>query len=315
MHDKGVKLNISRIIVTGASGMIGSHLTEFAITKNVNIYAIVRKKSKTISNVPINDNVKIIECDLNDISNLTQLIDKPCDAFIHLAWDSIYGNNRDNVYTQHNNILNTLKAINVASVLGCKKFVFAGSQAEYGIQDVILSCDTVPNPVTAYGIAKNTAFLLGKVLAEQVGIEINSGRIVSTFGERDNLNTMISSSLIKMIKGEQVDLSECTQTWDYIYAVDAARAFLAIAESGINGKAYPIGSGNSRILRSYVEEMYSLVGNDKATLNFGAMNAAGEVKYQGCDVSELTADTGFVPNYSFSAGIIRTIDWLKKRIV
>lgn len=307
-------MDLSRIVLTGASGMIGSHLTELAVAEKIDIYAIVRKNSKKISNLPINDNVKIIECDLNDISSLTQHIDKPCDAFIHLAWDSIYGSDRDNVYTQQNNIYNTLRAINVANELGCKKFVFAGSQAEYGQQDVVLSCKTVPNPITAYGISKNTAFRLGKVLADQLGIAINSGRIVSTFGERDNLNTMIASSLIKMLKGKRVDLSACTQTWDYIYAVDAARAFLAIAKSGVNGKAYPIGSGNSRVLKSYVEEMYKIVSNDKATLNFGAMRIADEVKYQGCDSSELTADTGFVPKYTFSDGIIRTIEWLKNSV-
>lgn len=308
-------MNISHIVVTGASGMIGSHLIDLAVSKNINVSAIVRKNSKKINNLPTSDRVKIIECDLNDISNLCKLVEKPCDAFIHLAWDGVFGNDRNDVFKQQNNILCALKAILVAAKLGCKKFVLAGSQAEFGINDDILTCNTLPNPITAYGIAKNTAFQLGKVLAGQLGIEINSGRILSAFGERDNFNTMVSSSLIKMIKGERVDLSECTQIWDYIYAVDVARAFLAIAKSGVNGKAYPIGSGNSKTLKSYVKEMYNLVGNNNATLNFGAMNLnSNAVKHLECDISELIADTGFKPKYSFSDGIINTIDWLKNHI-
>lgn len=306
-------MDISRIIVTGASGMIGSHLIDLAVSNDIDVFAIVRKNSKKISNLPTSDRVKIIECDLNDISNLCQLVEKPCDAFIHLAWDGVFGIDRNDVFKQQNNVLCTLKAICVAAELGCKKFVLAGSQAEFGINNDTLTCNTLPNPITAYGIAKNTAFQLGKVLAEQLGIEINCGRILSAFGERDNLNTMVSSSLIKMIKGERVDLTECTQIWDYIYAVDVARAFLAIAESGVNGKAYPVGSGNSKMLKSYVKEMYNLVGNNNATLNFGATNLnSNAVKHLECDISELTNDTGFVPKYSFSEGITKTIDWLKK---
>lgn len=308
-------MNISHIVVTGASGMIGSHLIDLAVSKNINVSAIVRKNSKKINNLPTSDRVKIIECDLNDISNLCQFVEKPCDAFIHLAWDGVFGNDRNDVFKQQNNALCTLKAIQVAAELGCKKFVLAGSQAEFGINDNILTCNTLPNPITAYGIAKYTAFKLGKVLAEQLGIEINCGRILSAFGEKDNFNTMVSSSLIKMIKGERVDLSECTQIWDYIYAVDVARAFLAIAKSGVNGKAYPIGSGNSKTLKSYVKEMYNLVGNNNATLNFGAMSLnSNAVKHLECDISELTADTGFKPKYSFSDGIINTIDWLNNHI-
>lgn len=307
-------MKISHIVVTGASGMIGSHIIDLAIEKNISVDAVVRKNSKKLRNIPINEKVNVIECDLNDISNLGKLIGKPCDVFFHLAWNGVFGNDRNNVYNQQDNVLNTLKAITVAAELGCKKFILAGSQAEYGLQDEILTCNTVPNPINAYGIAKNTAFQLGKVLAEQLGIEINNGRIISAFGDRDNDYTMISSSIIKMLKGEQVDLSECTQIWDYIYAVDVARAFLAIAESGVNGKAYPIGSGKSRALKSYVEEIYRLVANDKSVLKYGAIKlSANAVKHLECDISELTADTGFAPKYSFSEGIINTIEWIKNR--
>lgn len=307
-------MKISHIVVTGASGMIGSHIIDLAIEKNISVDAVVRKNSKKLNNIPISDKVNVIECDLNDISNLSKLIGRPCDVFFHLAWNGVFGNDRNNVYNQQDNVLNTLKAINVAAELGCKKFILAGSQAEYGLQDDILTCNTVPNPINAYGIAKNTAFQLGKVLAEQLGIEIINGRIISAFGDRDNDYTMISSSIIKMLKGEQVDLSECTQIWDYIYAVDVARAFLAIAESGVNGKAYPIGSGKSRALKSYVEEVYRLVANDKSVLNYGAIKlSANAVRHLECDIRELTADTGFVPKYSFSEGIINTIEWFKNR--
>lgn len=307
-------MKISHIVVTGASGMIGSHIIDLAIEKNISVDAVVRKNSKKLNNIPINDKVNVIECDLNDISNLGKFIDRPCDVFFHLAWNGVFGNDRNNVYNQQDNVLNTLKAINVATELGCKKFILAGSQAEYGLQDDILTCNTVPNPINAYGIAKNTAYQLGKVLAEQLGIEINNGRIISAFGDRDNDYTMISSSIIKMLKGEQVDLSECTQIWDYIYAVDVARAFFAIAEHGVNGKAYPIGSGKSRALKSYVEEVFRLVANDKSVLNYGAIKlSANAVRHLECDISELTADTGFIPKYSFSEGIINTIEWFKNR--
>lgn len=305
---------MNKIIITGASGMIGSHLTNVCLANGTEVIAVVRKGSKKIDNIPNDAHVRIVECDLNEITRLPDIISGKYDAFYHFAWDGVFGNDRNNVGKQVDNIDNSISAVEAAAKLGCNKFIFAGSQAEYGLKNCKLSVNTVAEPITPYGIAKYTVNKLGAIRALDLGMEFCSGRILSAYGPRDNSYTMIMTLIDKLIKGESVDLTTGDQIWDYVYAKDAANAFYLMGINGVHGKAYPIASGESKPLKEFVREIYGIVGNDRAILNFGAIQLGDNaVKHLAADLSELTSDTGYVTQYSFIDGIRETIDWVKSR--
>jgi nucleoside-diphosphate-sugar epimerase len=99
--------------------------------------------------------------------------------------------------------------------------------------------------------------------------------------------------------------------WDFLYAKDAGRAFYLLGESGIAGKTYCIGSGIARPLREYIEKIRDAV-DPKASVGFGDVPySPKQVMYLCADISELTADTGFTPEYTFEQGIRETVDWIK----
>ena len=298
---------MNKIIVTGASGMIGSDLIDIAIRKNIEVLALVRKNTKKIKNIPKNDLVKVIECDIDEIKSLPQMIkNTKYDIFYHFAWCATSPFSRDDINEQLNNIVYSLDAIKVAAKLGCKKFVFAGSQAEYGLHNEPLRCDTNESPLNGYGIAKNTVTKFGRILANQLGIDFCSGRILSAYGIKDNSYTMISTLINKINIGEDMKISPCTQIWDYINSKDVANAFYLIGEKGVNGKAYPIASGEGRPLKYYVETIYRLLDGKgrNVKLNYGSIPPKkNAVTYLVGDISELTKDTGFVPRISFEEGI------------
>ena len=290
-----------RIIVTGGTGVIGSALVRIALERGMEVCCIVHQGSKRLSNLPSGKKLRIVECNLSDYGQLT--LGGRFDAMIHLAWEKTFGASRDDTDVQTRNIQYTLDACRLAARSGCNVFVGAGSQAEYGVQSVPLTPDLPVRPESGYGIAKYAAGRLSALLCRQLGIRHNWIRVLSIYGPHDGENTLISYLIRELKAGNPPQLTRCEQIWDYLYADDAAEAFLAVAEHGVDGKTYPLGSGIGRPLSEYVEEVRRVV-NDTIPVEFGAKNYyPHQPMFLVADIMELTHDTGWKPTLSFRAGI------------
>ncbi|MDD7416114.1 MAG: NAD(P)-dependent oxidoreductase [Spirochaetales bacterium] len=292
---------MKKILLTGATGMIGSAIIREAIKQNYEITCLVRKDSSRIKNIPNSPQVKIVDCNITDYSSL--VLDDKYDVLIHLAWDKTSVSGRDDVDCQLKNIQYTLDAVRLAKRCGCSVFIGAGSQAEYGVQSVPLTPTLPVNPESGYGIAKYTAGKLSGLLCKQLGLRFNWMRILSVFGPNDGANTLISYCIRELKDGRTPELTKCEQTWDYLYCDDAARAFLAVAEKGIDGKVYPLGTGHGRQLSEYIEDIRDYI-NPKIKLGFGKKEYYHhQPMYLVADVSELEKDTGWKVEVEFLTGI------------
>ena len=300
---------MKKVIVTGATGMIGASMIQQMLADGIQVTAVCRPNSKKRKNLMNHNLLDIFECDINDLSKLSEQLPHDYDTFYHFAWDGTYGASRDDVMLQEANVKNTLIAVETAHDLGCSGFVGAGSQAEFGYVNGELSDDIPKNPITGYGIAKLTAGKLSALLCEQYGIRQSWGRIVSTYGPGDNSYTMVMSSIIGMLKGERLSFTKGDQIWDYVYGGDCSKAFYLIGKSGKHGKAYTIGSGQSRPLRDYIMDIRDVI-NPKLEIGIGEREYyPNQVMHLTADIHELTEDTGFVPSVDFKEGIRKTIEW------
>lgn len=294
------------ILLTGATGMIGSAIMREALAQNYKITGLVRKNSSRIKNIPRHQNVKIVECNIDEYKNLN--LDEKYDIFIHLAWNKTFGNNRDDVDAQLKNIEFTLDAVRLAKRTGCSVFIGAGSQAEYGIQNKDLTAELPVNPESGYGIAKFAAGKLSRLLCGQLGIRFNWLRILSVYGKNDGEHTLISYVINELKNGRSPELTKCEQDWDYLYCDDAARAFLAVVQKGVDGKFYPLGSGQGRKLSEYIKDIQKIV-NPNIPLGFGKKEYyPHQPMHLVADISELTKDTGWKPEASFEEGIKKIIN-------
>ncbi|MCL2219620.1 MAG: NAD(P)-dependent oxidoreductase [Chitinispirillia bacterium] len=294
-----------KIVITGATGMIGAALAKCAASAGIEILCIVRKDSGRLGNLPKSGLIKVEYCGIDEYPNLNLVADY--DVFFHLAWDKTSGALRDDVDIQLKNIQYTLDAVRLAKRLGCKKFVGAGSQAEYGVVTERLCPDTPVNPSSGYGIAKYTAGKLSRLLCSQIDMQFNWVRILSVFGPLDGAQTLIMYAINELLAGRSPELTRCEQMWDYLYCDDAAGALLALGDRGVDGKTYPLGSGSARRLSEYLESLKSVVKPDGALL-FGKKDYyPHQPMYLCADISELTADTGWRPEVLFEDGIGRII--------
>ena len=290
-----------KIIITGATGCVGSAVVRRAQAKGMEVTCIVHQGSKRVSNLPADDRVKIIECNLSDYHSLK--IEGKHDAFIHLAWEKTFGASRDDAETQTRNIQYTLDACQLAHRCGCKVFVGAGSQAEYGVQEVDLTSDLPVKPESGYGIAKYAAGKLSALLCKNLGIRHNWVRILSVYGPNDGENTLICYVIRELKAGRSPELTKCEQIWDFLYADDAGNAILAVAEKGIAGKTYPLGSGIGRRLSEYVEKIRKAIA-PSVQVKYGVKDYyPHQPMHLVAEISELTKDTGWKPKVNFKNGI------------
>ena len=289
------------LLITGATGMIGSAIVREAIKDGFDITCIVRCNSPRIKNLPLNANVRIVECNIDEYSSLE--IERPHDVFIHLAWDKTTVGGRDDVDCQLANIRYTLDAVRIAKKCGCSVFIGAGSQAEYGVKNISLSSDLPTDPESGYGIAKYTAGKLSFLLCQQLGMRFNWIRVLSLYGENDGENTLISYCIRELKAGRSPELTKCDQIWDYLHCEDAARAFLAVSKHGVDGKFYPLGSGTGRKLSEYLEDIRNAI-NTNVELGLGMKDYyPHQPMYLVADISELQNDTGWRPQLDFSSSV------------
>lgn len=304
---------MKRIVVTGPTGAIGIALIEHCIQQNVEVYALCRRGSKRRERIPKHPLVHVVECNLEEMRNLTTADIPTMDVFYHLGWDATIGDGRNDMYLQLKNVQYTLDATELADRLGCQAFVGAGSQAEYGRFQGNLNGQTPTFPENGYGIAKLCAGQMSRVQCQKHGIKHIWTRILSVYGPYDSEKTMIYTTIQKLLNGERPLLTKGEQKWDYLYCEDAARALFLLGERGKTNKIYCIGSGMAIPLIKYIQILRDKI-NPKAELGIGEIPyGAKQVMYLCADISELTEDTGFLPKVSFDEGIENTIQWMKSR--
>ena len=302
-----------RVVIDGATSMLGLALIHECISRKTEVIAIARKNSKRLDVLPDSDYVQIIKAEQDELKELKIEGLNSCDTYYHFAWSNTFSEERKDVFLQEPNIQYTLDAVMLAKRLGCKKFIGAGSQAEYGRVSGIIGPDTPINPDVAYGVAKYAASKMSQILCDEIGMECIWTRTFSVYGIGDNVTTLVMYAIDSLLKGQKPLFTKAEQRWDYLYSKDAGRAFYLIGEKGKNKKIYCIGSGESRLLKEYIEMIRDAI--DK-TLPVGIGErpyAPLQVMNLQADISELTRDTGFLPEYTFEQGIRETVEWYKKR--
>ena len=290
-----------KVAITGPTGMIGSELTNQLLTQGHEVIAIVNPHSSRLSNLPTSSRLKVIRCDINNFDSIMGL--ESCDLFYHLAWKSSNVMDRDQVYDQVDNIRISLDSVRLAKSWGAKKYIGAGSQAEYGPVNGMITSKTPISPESGYGSAKYASERLCRILCNNIGIDFCWTRIVSVFGKNDADHTLIKYLINSIEKGVKPSLTKCEQTWDYLYSKDAADALIGIGIKGFNGKIYLIASGESRPLKEYVIAVRDII-NPSCELGFGEKDYyPHQPMFLSVDISDLKKDIDFSPKYSFEDGI------------
>ena len=264
---------------------------------------------------------------------LASLVPNDLDAIIHFAWDGVGSKGRENPEIQEQNLLMSRGFYQWGLQTGVKYFLFAGSQAEYG-----RGTRENPEPVSAYGKAKLSFSRYGlsggraiedsafpkqcfrsfddtEEAEHENPMKFLDLRIFSVYGVGDHETTLVHTLVQAVLADRSMDLSPCSQMWNFMEARDLARAIAFLLEGGFGSGTYDLCSQDSRPLKDYVLEIESLgkaflekkegktLSTSSSLLRFGerASNAEGPVDLKP-SIKDLY-DRGFQEKISFQQGI------------
>lgn len=302
------------ILVTGATSMIGLSLCKRLCKDNNQIIAVVRKNSCKLDKLPKTDNIKILECDMQDYSLLSGMYAEEIDSAVLLAWNGTRGVHRNDAELQRSNYEANMAVLQQLMQMNCKNIITAGSQAEYGLWHSTekLQETAIPSPNTEYGKYKLKFYEEAREICHVNRIRLTEPRFFSLYGPNDFEGTMIISILKKMLSGEICDLTQCIQLWDFLYIDDAIEGLIKLLETQDAFGVYNFGYGEkeSVSLKSYIQKMYELT-HSASVLNYGAIPypETGMVNVNPC-VDKLKS-LGWEPKVSFEEGVREVIKALQ----
>lgn len=307
---------MKRIVVTGATSMIGQALIEECLKQNIYVCAVIRQDTARRDRLPAHPNLELAECSLHELKELPERVKGTFDTFYHIAWAPTGAARNKSVVLQSKNIGYTLDAVQAAKTMGCRRFIGAGSQAEYGPLDLErIGPDTPEHPVTPYGTAKLAANQLSRLLCRELGLEWIWPRIFSVYGIYDKESTMIKTAVRQFLNGEETSFTPGEQMWDYLYSADAGRAFYLMGENGKSDSIYCVGSGQAMPLKEYIIKIRDIAAP-------GADAGIGKRKYPPqpvmrlcADIDSLQSDTGFEPVWTFEEGIQAIVENMREKYI
>lgn len=309
-----------RVIITGVTGVVGMALVNKCIEMGIEAVLLVNPDSRRLGRIPDDPPIRVVKCGLEEFTNIgAEDLDlkeispgQYADVMFHLAWCGTFGDARNDKPLQDKNEKYALDAVRLAHRIGCTVFVGAGSQAEYGRVSGALTADTPCDPENEYGRAKLRASASTRELCHELGMRHVWPRILSIYGPFDGEKTMVMSLISQLLARQKPRLTKGEQIWDYLYADDVADAFMLLAQKGKDGGIYPIGSGDPRPLREYIEIIRDSI-DPSLPLGFGEVPYSDkQVMYLCADISKLHEDTGFTPKVNFEEGIRRTVAFIQQ---
>lgn len=308
------------IIVTGAASFVGAAAVREFLNRGHRVLGILRPDSKTREVLETscrewieNGQLILVENDLQTPEKLPGLIGEKLSGtekcFFHFGWGGSGSGARNDRELQKNNLEASLNTIRAAKELGCGRFFFSGSQAEYGLHREMTTEESVCAPRSAYGEAKLAMRRDGEILCKSLGIRYIHGRIFSVYGPGDHPWTLVETCLDACMNGMEIRLGACTQLWNFLYMDDLARALADLADlpedvlASLDNPVFNLAGEETKPLKSFVEEINSLCGG-RGTLVYGARieNAEGLV-HLNPSIEKLKTVTGWRQETDFRQGI------------
>lgn len=298
-------LKSATVMVTGASGFLGSHVCQHVSRHGGMVHAVSRSPRENQDNGPFwwQANLEKIE----DTRKVCLSI-KP-DIIFHLSGLVSGAQSRELVLpTFHSLLTSTVNLLTVASEIGCRRIVLAGSLNEPSSDQG----ETIPS--SPYAAAKWASSGYGRMFHALYGTPVVIVRTFMTFGPGQEPGKLIPAVTLALLKGEPPKLSSGQWKADWIFVDDVIEGFLAAAMTpGIEGETFDLGSGSLVTVRDLVDMVVDVSGSPLKP-QFGALADRKIEPARKADLSRTCAKLGWKPTTSLKSGVQRTVDWYKSQL-
>ena len=314
-----------RVLVTGGTGFIGSHLTEQLVTSGARVTVIGRETEARVRFLDLKHSVVAYRrVDLMGPSRKLKQLFSGKDMIFHLAARvaGIGYNSTHPATMLYDNLALTLTALEAARIGGVKRFQYVSSACVYPRHCTIPTPETEgfsgdPEPTNfGYGWAKRMGEVLARTYGDEHGLEVSIVRPYNGYGPRDNFDPETSHvipALIKRVVGGEdpvVVWGDGSSTRSFLYVEDFARGLLEACEKYPVADPVNIGSDEEISIKDLVKLIIEISGS-KAGIRFDRSKPNGQPR-RNCDTRKAREKIGFVAKVSLREGLKRTIEWYKK---
>jgi nucleoside-diphosphate-sugar epimerase len=290
------------VLVTGASGFIGSHLCKRLRDLGAVVHGVSRRPREggAVS--------RWWQADLEDELATRQLVESVAPEFIfHLA--SFVSGKREIDYVLpalRSNLLSTVNLLISATEYGCQKLVLTGSLEE------VEGDATTATPSSPYAAAKGAASTYARMFHVLYGTPVVTARLFMVYGPNQKDQTkLVPYVTLSLLRGQLPQLMSGTREVDWIYIDDVVDAYLSLAsKEGIEGETVDIGSGELTSVRRVVDLLADLVEPDVRP-HFGNLEDRPLERVRVADVEHAYSLAGWKAKTSLAEGLQQTVDWYR----
>ena len=310
---------MKKILITGADGFIGSHLTELLSAKGHSIKALSQYNSFNnwgwIEQINCKDQIEILTGDIRDpyyCNNIT----KDVDIIFHLAALIAipYSYISPDSYVE-TNIKGTLNICQAAKDNGNIRLIHTSTSEVYGTAKYVPIDEDHPlQPQSPYSATKIAADALAMSFYNAFELPVTIARPFNTFGPRQSARAIIPSIITQIASGSsEIKLGDLSPTRDFNYVEDTCRGLSLLAENNATiGETINIGSNSEISMYETFEMIKGLMKSDikivEDTQRFRPKKS--EVLRLLCDNTKIKKMTGYIPQITMQEGLKKTIDWL-----
>jgi len=309
------------VLVTGADGFIGSHLTEMLVKEGAKVKALSQYNSFNywgwLEDVDCLDDIEILTGDVRD-PHYCKHITKGVDVVFHLAALIAipYSYVAPDSYVD-TNIKGTLNICQAAMENGCNKVIHTSTSEVYGTARYVPIDEKHPlQPQSPYSASKIGADMMAMSFYNAFNLPVVIARPFNTYGPRQSARAVIPTIITQISSGiKEIKLGDVTPTRDFNYVEDTCRAFLSIAKCDqAIGQAVNIGSNFEISVGDTLNIIKDIMGSDVRFISDEVRKRPekSEVFRLWCDNGKIAQLTGFKPAYNLRQGLEKTIEWFSK---
>lgn len=305
---------MSRILVTGAAGFIGSHIVESLLESGKKVLAIDDMSYGKKENVSIfneHPNYEFFQIDIRNEAMVRECVHGVQEVYHQAAIASVPYSIEHPEETDEVNRIGTLNILESAQEFGVRKVVLASSAAIYGNDpEIPKKEDMRPSPESPYAAQKLACEHFAQLFSKVHGVPVAALRYFNVYGPRQDPNSTYAAAIPKIISRFKDGLApiiygDGEQTRDFIFVKDVVKANMMIMDSPATG-VFNVGCGSAISINDLVQVIGQIM-NSESESEFQA-ERPGDVKHSRADISRIEA-IGFKPDHDLQAGLRKTVPW------
>ncbi|HBE79797.1 MAG TPA: NAD-dependent dehydratase [Firmicutes bacterium] len=318
-----MNLRGKRVLVTGAGGFIGSHLTEQLVANGAEVSAFVRYNSKNnwgwLESSPVKKDVTVISGDIRDYDSVKDAVQGVQIIFHLAALIGIPYSYKSPLAYIKTNMEGTYNILQAAREGNIERVIQTSTSEVYGTARYVPIDEQHPlQPQSPYSASKIGADNLALSFHHAFNLPVVVARPFNTYGPRQSARAVIPTIISQILSGHRtITLGNLTPTRDLNFVLDTVKGFIKIAECDDNlGETINIGSGKEIAIGDLAKLIAGLlhteivVNQDQQRIRPGQ----SEVERLLCDHSKIKKFTDWQPQYSLEDGLLLTIEWIRANL-